>query len=141
MNNKNIVKCKCKNEIEYDAYSIETKNGKMIVWCFKCRNWHRLNRGVKVFNTIAEIKRLNALMGRHFFTPKTMRFFDSRVESCIYTGNFFITSEKKSFSNNNRKYTVRQVRSNGTIETRGEFGDYKSFGKAVAFVEELQKGL
>lgn len=48
--------------------------------------------------TIAEIKKANHAAGGYFFTPDTMRGFNSRIDPKVYAGRFFITSEKMSDS-------------------------------------------
>ena len=61
---------------------------------------------------IDDIKRINRYKGGHFFEPKTMRFFDSRVLSTVYQGPggvYFLTSERfhGSTVTGPRLYTVR----------------------------------
>ena len=74
--------------------------------------------------TIAEVKALNARMGYHYFDRSTMRFFNSRVESGLYSGRFFITSERMELSFPKR-YSVRVINpETGDIQTVGEFQGY-----------------
>lgn len=77
--------------------------------------------------TITEIKQANRAAGNHYFEPATMRFFDSRVERRVYSGNggvYFVTSEQFHGSQGTapRRWTVRQFHpETGDIDTCGEF--------------------
>ena len=70
-----------------------------------------------MFDTMAEVKKANKEIGHFFFSKDTMRFFDSRVESVLYKNQCFVTSEKACFEDYTRVYTVRQVESDGEINT------------------------
>jgi hypothetical protein len=75
--------------------------------------------------TMDDVKRINAEKGFHFFSPDTMRFFKSKIESQLYADKYFITSEKKGFEDSTRGYSVREFnKDTGDIETIGEFGGY-----------------
>ena len=76
-----------------------------------------------MFNTIAEVKRANREAGFYFFSPDTMRFFASRIESGLYKNQCFITSEKRCFSDDTRVFKVRRARPDGSIENMSEWCD------------------
>jgi hypothetical protein len=69
---------------------------------------------VKTSWDIDAIREADHRAGRYFFSPDTMRFFNSRILPTIYQGPggvYFITSEKFTGSSGvsaPRKYTVRQ---------------------------------
>lgn len=68
--------------------------------------------------TIKDAKRINAEKGKHFFSKDTMRFFDSKIESDLFTNNTFITSEKRCFDDYTRVFAVRLFNpETGSIET------------------------
>jgi len=46
------------------------------------------------YSTIDQIEADNKEIGHHWFSPDTMRFFNSRVCSTVYQGHLFISSEK-----------------------------------------------
>jgi hypothetical protein len=70
--------------------------------------------------SIEDIKRINANKGMSFFSPNTMRFFNSRVLGEVYGNRFFITSEKPP--KGKRAYTVRVFNyETGSISTIIEF--------------------
>lgn len=59
--------------------------------------------------TIDDIKTANKVRHHHFFDPKTLLFFNSRILPEVYSGPggvFFVTSEKMS-DDSPRLYTVR----------------------------------
>lgn len=89
--------------------------------------------------TIADVKSINAQAGFKFFTPESMRFFASRIETKgeLIKNKFFITSEKKGFTDERRGFTVREfVKSRGDINTVGTFGGFSTKAKAIAFAEK-----
>jgi hypothetical protein len=63
-----------------------------------------------MFKDIAEVKAANKAAGSHFFSPNTMRFFNSIIESSLYKNQCFITSEKPPHGP--RIYRVRKVKGN-----------------------------
>ena len=71
--------------------------------------------GSSGFQTIDQIRQANRANGHHWFSPDTMRFFDSRVSSKLYGGRFFVTSEVPP--SGVREYSVRMARDTGEIET------------------------
>ena len=75
------------------------------------------------FQTMAQVKAANKAIGNHWFERSTMRFFNSRIESGLLRGRFFITSERRELDFPKR-YTVREVLADGDIKTVGEFQGY-----------------
>lgn len=71
------------------------------------------------YKTMNEIKRANENLGRFFFSPDTMQFFDSRVEGGPYHGRLFVTSEQFHGSQGDgpRKFKVRVCGDDGDCET------------------------
>lgn len=87
--------------------------------------------------TISDIRTLNKRAGQSFFNRKTMKFFESRIESTLMKGNYFITSEKPP--HNPRHYKVRQYdQSNHHIlSISGEI----QYSAAKQLIRDLQKGI
>ena len=79
----------------------------------------------------------------HFFDKDAMRFFNSRIPSGGYSNGkevFFITSEKYN-SDSKRAYTIRKLTiKTGSIETVGEFQQYKTSTKANKEAKKLCSG-
>ena len=74
-----------------------------------------------------QLENHNRNNGYHFFSPDTMRFFKSRVQTVPpYKGRVFVTSEVGSFQPS-RRYTVRCIRPDGQIDTIGPDPDCGGF--------------
>ena len=91
-----------------------------------------------MFQSISELKAKNRERGSHFFSPSTMRFFHSRIESRLYGGRFFITSEQREYTTP-RRFTVREALPSGDIRTVGEFHAYVHIADARAVCRALCK--
>ncbi len=64
-----------------------------------------------------------------FFSPETMRFFQSRVGQSLYGGRIFITSERyDAFVP--RRYTIRIATADGRVLTLGTFQQYRTSAQA-----------
>ncbi len=86
-----------------------------------------------MFKTMAEVKQANKEAGQHWSSKGSMRFFNSRVESKLIGGRYFVTSE---IGPDERKlYTVREVNEEAKISTVGEFQGHSSYDSAM---EEIQ---
>lgn len=92
------------------------------------------------FSTMADVRAANRALGHHFFERDTMRFFESRVESALYAGRYFITSEKAGFRETQRKFTIREVTPDGYIKTVGEFCAYDFIENARDEARRLAAG-
>lgn len=88
------------------------------------------------WNDMEEVKTANAVAGRHWFEPSTMRFFRGRVGRTLYGGQYFVSSEQFD-EHSPRLYTVRVARENGAIGTIGEFQGYPTRGAAIAAIHVL----
>lgn len=76
-----------------------------------------------MFQTMTDVRAANKAIGNHWFERSTMKFFNSRVESSLLGGRYFITSERRELTFPKR-YTVREVLQDGDIKTVGEFQGY-----------------
>lgn len=90
-------------------------------------------KGEKRFNSLADVKALNASAGYNWFSDETMKWWKSSVESTLIKGKFFITSEDDW--RGNRVYAVREAMEDGNIET------IKTQLGSKADAKELIKGL
>jgi hypothetical protein len=94
------------------------------------------------FTNIYQIKELARDCGNHFFDPRAMRFFSSRILSRVYGGRYFVTSEQFHglVESEPRRYSVRIVTyENGKfdIDTIGEFQQYETAKQAQRVAEQL----
>lgn len=96
------------------------------------------------YRTTAEMRVANERAGRYFFSAGAMRFFRSRVQTGVYGGRLFITSEQFEDSRGNRarrRYTVRACLDNGTVETVGEFQAYATRSAAVHAADRIARNM
>ncbi len=77
-----------------------------------------------MFFTIEQIEQANDEHGHHWFEPGTRRFFKSRASGPVIAGRYFVSSERGPGMP--RLYTIRVANENGSIDTVGEFQQYKS---------------
>jgi hypothetical protein len=89
-----------------------------------------------MFRSISQIKDANKRIGHHWFQPEAMRFFRSRIESGVYGGRYFISSEQFD-DNSPRLYTVHEASPEGKIDTIGEFQQYAHLEDARDAVKSL----
>lgn len=85
------------------------------------------------YANLAEVEEANRLSGHYWFSPDTMEFFKSRIETDLIDGQFFISSEKPPHGP--RAYTIRAVREDATIATLGNFGEYATLEDALDVLE------
>lgn len=91
------------------------------------------------FRDMEDVKTANRTLGHHWFDADTMRFFHTRLCGGLIAGRYFVSSEKGRHQTT-RRYTVREVRENGAINTVGEFQGYASAAIAKAVVLRLVAG-
>lgn len=77
------------------------------------------------YRTIAALRQAHP----RFFARRTMKFFDSRVESGVYDGRYFITSEQfhGSLGSQARRYTIRVACEDTSIKTWGGVRGWQAF--------------
>jgi hypothetical protein len=74
--------------------------------------------------TIQEAKKVSKANGGHFFDPQAMRFFNSKIESELIDGRYFITSERYD-TDRPKLYTIRQISETGQM--LDDLGDFQEF--------------
>lgn len=82
----------------------------------------------QTLGSIGDVERLNRSAGKHYFDEDTMRFFNSRIETDLIRGRFFITSEKGP--DERRRFSIRCAFDSGAIETVGDFQQFASWEAA-----------
>tara|TARA_Y100001938_G_scaffold147224_1_gene227962 strand:- start:89 stop:409 length:321 start_codon:yes stop_codon:yes gene_type:complete len=83
-----------------------------------------------------QLSRYNGNRNYYFFSPDTMRFFSSRIQTTPpYKGRVFVTSERMNW-NSPRYYTVRVIQPSGNIETIGDFQGFATRQSAHRFAEK-----
>jgi hypothetical protein len=84
-----------------------------------------------------DVRAVNRDAGSHWFDPDTLRFFGSRIGDTLYGRRFFTSSEYASFDRRGRKYTVRVVLPDGSIDDAGGFLALNSSAAARRLAERL----
>lgn len=98
----------------------------------------------RIPSTIYDLKLRNHNAGFHYFEPSTMRFFASRVSDEIWPlpdgSALFVTSEKfKGFRapDGPRLYSIRIMFPDGSVDTVGEFQQFKTSGGAKKAAQRI----
>lgn len=88
------------------------------------------------FETLGEVERLNASAGQHFFDRETLAFFKSRIcqDYELMFRRFFLTTEKDG--SNPRRASIRFVEDDGSIQSVGDFQQFKSPAAAATALEK-----
>jgi hypothetical protein len=73
---------------------------------------------------LEDVMRRNADAGQHFFDPATMRFFASRLCGPLYGRRFFVTSERCTWGDYPRLYSIREAMPNGHVDDVSPFQFY-----------------
>ena len=72
------------------------------------------------YKTMADVRAANQAAGYNWFSKDTMHWWKSRVESALYQGRYFITSEDEFTLDGRhpaRVYSVREAMPDGRIDT------------------------
>lgn len=86
--------------------------------------------------TINSVKQTNKKAGGFWFSPATMSFFETVIESELIDDLYFITSEVDP--SERKRFSVRKVIDEGEdIETVGEFHSYRTLNEAEAAIESM----
>jgi hypothetical protein len=89
------------------------------------------------FKTMGDVRAANSQITGHWFDRDTMQFFNTRIESQLIAGRYFITSERRD-NTFPRLFSVRQALPDGRIETVGRFQAYESKEAALAALEAIR---
>jgi hypothetical protein len=88
-----------------------------------------------MYRTITDVRAANERAGRQFFCSENMKLFDTRFETPVLAGEWFVTSETTPVDSR-RRYTVRYAKSNGDVDIAGGFRQFYSLDKALRYLEE-----
>lgn len=78
--------------------------------------------------------------GSHFFTEKTMNFWNSTIEYGMFSNDTFVTSED-NFDRSRKLYTVRKYdwKNHSVIDISG-FQEFEDRDKAIRFAKDYKEG-
>jgi hypothetical protein len=99
--------------------------------------------------TTHEVIDANYRAGMFYFTPSTMAFFHSRIESTeavedpnVPGTHLFITSEQfdpYEYPEIPRKFTIRRANADASIDDASEFQQYATIEEAQTALKEMTK--
>lgn len=92
------------------------------------------------FATVSDVRAANRIAGCYFFDRQTMREFGTKIESALYAGTLFITSED-SWGSESRHYTVRYVVPTGEVFTLEGASQLDSIHQARDIARTVAKAL
>lgn len=134
------------HRIELDPWQFDPTDPDYLVpadrWCRVCgrkvSEHSDEERGTRNFRylSMADVKRANKQIGNYWFSPDTMRFFNSRIESGLIRGRYFVTSEAYD-EDAPRRYSIRVAHDGGSIDTVGDFQGYQTLSEALAAADLL----
>ena len=96
-----------------------------------------------MFNNMSELRAKNKEIGHKFFDRQMMKAFNSKIETALYRGRWFIMSEKGREQNAKRKYKLWEAHPTGEILTTGDASGYldiDSAKKALKGIIRQSKG-
>ncbi len=88
-----------------------------------------------MFKNIAELRAANKAINHHWFDRETIRFFNSKIESKLHGGVYFVTSER--FDNEAKKFAIRKANPDGSVSTIGKMRDYATLEAALEALGRL----
>lgn len=85
------------------------------------------------YQTMAQVKRDHKASGGHFFDRSAMSFFNSKIETPLVGGKYFVTSER--YGDEAPQFTVRYVHGeHATIDSLGDFQQHKTLAEALSAI-------
>lgn len=111
-------------------------------------NWDVIrnsNRKVDVvmFNSMSDLRKKNKEIGHRFFSREMMREYNSKIESALFRGRWFIMSEKGREQNAKRKFKLWEANAKGEITAVGggvSYPDRDTAKKALKVIIQQSKG-
>ncbi len=88
-----------------------------------------------MYDSMEEIQQANRKAGRYWFSPDTMEFFETIIESEVIAGQYFISSEKPPHVP--RAFTIRRANEQAHISTIGTLCEFPTLAAAELAMEEL----
>jgi len=96
-----------------------------------------------MFNSMSELRKKNKEIGHRFFSREMMRAWNSKLESALFRGRWFIMSEKGREQNAKRKFKLWEANAKGEITAVNggqSHPDRESAKNALKVVIQQSKG-
>lgn len=102
-----------------------------------------MTNGFDEFSSMAGVRAAFRAAGSYWFTHGSMRFFNTKIESSLIGGRYFITSERYE-TDEPKLFNVRMIVRDTedatlSIETVGEHMTYTTKQQAMNALEEYRK--
>ena len=91
-----------------------------------------------MYRDIADFKAQHKAAGGHFFDRGAMRFFNSRIESTLLKGGYFITSETYN-EDGPRFYQIRMVDESDPRDVKTLNEHHATKAEAMEVIRDLRK--
>ncbi len=88
------------------------------------------------FRNMEQVIMANEEIGQFWFSGATMAFFNSRIETALLKGEYFVTSEREN-PRHEKIFTIRVVASGGKIDTHGYFQGFTTLEEALIVIDKL----
>lgn len=94
-----------------------------------------------MYKSIGAMKKANRALGRHWFDPRSVEFFDSRIESKVIRGRYFISSSQIHDYGVDPEYhgprtlKVHRVSDDGAVDTLWQYPTPKNLDEARQIIE------
>lgn len=87
------------------------------------------------YKDMRAVREANRDAGHFWFSPESLDFFNTIIESDLWHGQYFVTSETPE-ADTPRRYTVRFVKSNGHIVTLGNRREHETLQAASEAIHD-----
>lgn len=89
-----------------------------------------------MFENFQEVREKQQEESLLFFNEGVMSFWRCQIESELYDGRYFISSEQP-LTDRQRAYTVREVKGDGRVVPASQFMEYQTKDEAKELINEL----
>mgnify|MGYP000912744957 CR=1 FL=1 len=91
-----------------------------------------------MYKNINQVIAANKASGLCWFDSKTMKFFNTTIESGVIKGKFFITSERMELDMP-KEYSIRVITEDSKIHTVANRGQFKSVTEAIEHLNSISE--
>jgi len=98
-----------------------------------------LTQEVPVFKSMSQLRARNKKIGHIFFSRATMKQWNSKIETTLYKGRFFIMSEQGREQNAKRKFKIWEALQSGEVVSLGQGIAYPDLDTAKEALRAILK--
>lgn len=86
------------------------------------------------YKNMQAVRAANRDAGKFWFSPDAMAFWNSRIETALLHGRYFVTSEAPGAGDEDRRYTIRFALDSGDIMEIWEMRDFDKLDVAISVI-------